>query len=144
MQRMTAGTGVWHSEFNASNQEPVHFLQIWIFPDKQGLAPGYEQKAFTAEELADQWKLVASGKPTGNAVKIHQDVNLHIARPAAGTELGFEAKPGRIQWLQVARGQVEVDGRTLEAGDGASWTEARNIKVRAAADSEVLLFDMLR
>lgn len=146
MQRMTAGTGVWHSEFNASNQDPVHFLQIWIFPDKQGLAPGYEQTAFTAEELANQWKLVASGKPTGNAVKIHQDVDLYVARPGAGEVLAFAPKPGQIQWLQVARGkvEVEVDGRTLEAGDGASWTQADNIVLRATVDSEVLLFDMIR
>jgi len=144
LQRMTAGTGVSHSEFNASSSDPVHFLQIWIIPEARGLAPGYEQTAFAADELSNQWKLIASGTPTENAVKIHQDVNLYVSRLDSGKELTFVSKPDRSLWLQVARGKVEVDGRALEAGDAASSTQADKISVRAADDTEVLLFDMIR
>jgi len=142
LQRMSAGTGVTHSEFNASRTEPVHFLQIWVLPERQGLPPDYEQKNFAPAELSNQWRLVASGTPRDGAVTIHQDVDLYAARLQAGRELTHALPAQRRAWLQIARGTVEVDGETLGAGDAAAWTEAGVIQLRASEDAEVLLFDM--
>ncbi len=142
LQRMSAGTGVTHSEFNASNKDPVHFLQIWIVPNRRGLTPSYEQNSFAAAALADQWCLIASGTPQGGAVKIHQDVDLYAARLSSARELIHTPSSGRRIWLQVARGSVETDGENLEAGDAASWTDSAPIHVLAGQDSEILLFDM--
>jgi redox-sensitive bicupin YhaK (pirin superfamily) len=142
LQRMTAGTGVTHSEFNASNSEPVHFLQIWILPERAGLQPGYEQRSFAPSELNNQWRLVASGKPRDGAVKIHHDVDLYVARLTATQALDYAPALNRRLWLQVTRGSVEVDGATMAAGDGASWINADGLRVIAQDDAEVLLFDM--
>lgn len=142
IQRMTAGTGVMHSEFNASSSELMHFLQIWIVPDKNGYEPGYEQHAFTPEELADQWTLVASNQPSGKAVKIHQDADLYVARLSAGRELTHATGKARKLWLHVARGTVTLDGQRLDAGDGAAISGVDTVAVRADTDAEVLLFDM--
>jgi redox-sensitive bicupin YhaK (pirin superfamily) len=142
LQRMTAGTGVTHSEFNASNSDPVHFLQIWILPERKGLKAGYEQRAFQPTQLADQWHLVASGKPSDGAIKIHQDVELFATRLSAGRELIHETACERKLWLQVTRGEVETEGETLLAGDGIAWTDAASLRVRAKTAAEVLLFDM--
>jgi redox-sensitive bicupin YhaK (pirin superfamily) len=143
LQLMTAGTGVTHSEFNASQSEPVHFLQIWIIPDKTGYAPGYEQHQFEQADLANQWCLVASNKPSGKAVTIHQDANLYVARLSANHELTHAAHKTRKLWLQVARGAIEADGTTLVAGDGAAIEGVENVVVRATQDAEVMLFDMI-
>lgn len=142
LQRMTAGTGVTHSEFNASNSESVHFLQIWILPEQLGLAPGYEQRRFASDEMNDRWRLIASGDSRDSAVKIHQDVDLFAARLHAGCELVHKPEASRNLWLQVILGDVEVDGEALGAGDGAAWTTDETIKVRARSDAEILLFDM--
>jgi redox-sensitive bicupin YhaK (pirin superfamily) len=142
LQRMTAGTGVSHSEFNASNQDPVHFLQIWILPDRQGLKPGYEQRGFEASQLTDRWCLVASGNPRDGAVQVHQDVDLYVARLTAGRELVHDGVPNRKLWMQLSRGEVETEGEALSAGDGIAWTDTRAVRVRAGSDAEVLLFDM--
>jgi len=142
LQRMSAGTGVTHSEFNASKTEPVHFLQIWILPERGGLVPSYEQKAFSAAELDNVWCLVASGQPRDGAVTVHQDVHLSISRLAAGRSLSYAPKAGRRVWLQVARGSVEVDGVVLEAGDAAGWVDAAALDVRAVSAAEILLFDL--
>jgi len=142
LQRMSAGTGVTHSEFNASHTQLVHFLQIWILPERDGLAPGYEQRGFSADQLADRWCLVASGTPRDGAVKIHQDVDLYVARPGATKELAWQAANKRLLWLQIARGAVEIEGQTLQAGDGACWNNPGAITLRAANDAELLLFDM--
>jgi redox-sensitive bicupin YhaK (pirin superfamily) len=142
LQRMTAGTGVIHSEFNASCREQLHLLRIWIVPDRRGLTPEYEQSNFVPADLADQWRLIASGTPCNGAVKIHQDVNLYVARLSATCELTHIPQGGRKVWLQVARGGVEADGETLAAGDAAAWTHAEPIRVLSKQDSEVLLFDM--
>jgi quercetin 2,3-dioxygenase len=142
LQRMTAGTGVTHSEFNGSQSEPVHFLQIWVIPARTGLAPGYEQRSFTQQELSDQWRLLASGRPRFGALTIHQDIELYAARLVAGQSLDHVVPRGRKLWLQVARGTVETDGDVLRAGDGAAWTEPTSIRVRASEDAELLLFDM--
>lgn len=142
LQRMTAGTGVLHSEFNASKTEPVHFLQIWIIPEQRGLEPGYEQHRFAPADLADRWCLIASGSPRDGALKIHQDVDLYATRLGAQHALTFVPKARRKLWLQVARGTVEVDGETLRAGDAAAWTDAQELAVLAHEDAELLLFDM--
>jgi len=142
LQRMTAGTGVTHSEFNGSQSESVHFLQIWVVPARTGLAPGYEQRAFPARELSSRWRLLASGTPQHGALTIHQDVELYAARLEAGRSLDHTVSPGRKLWLQVARGTVETDSDVLYAGDGAAWTDTTSIRVRAKEDAELLLFDM--
>jgi redox-sensitive bicupin YhaK (pirin superfamily) len=142
LQRMSAGTGVTHSEFNASRTEPVHFLQIWLLPDRLGLPPSYEQRSFAPQELANRWRLLASGDPREGAVKVHQDVDLYAARLSATHELDHASSPSRKLWLQVARGSVESDGEALSAGDGIAWTDTASIRVRASEDAEVLLFDM--
>ena len=141
MQRMTAGTGIAHSEFNNSSKEPVHFLQIWILPATSGLKPGYEQRSFSAK-LDGNLFLVASADGRDGSVLIHQDVDLYVARFAADAELTHQFRSGRIGWLQVARGSVELDGQSLEQGDGAAIEGLSSIKIEALEDAEVLLFDM--
>jgi quercetin 2,3-dioxygenase len=142
LQRMTAGTGVTHSEFNGSPSEPVHFLQIWLLPEARGLEPGYEQRAFAPIELKDRWRLIAARDGREGAVKVHQDADLYAARVSAGTELVHRPAAGRHLWLQVACGAVEVDGAQLSAGDGMSWVDPGQVVVRAREPGEVLLFDM--
>jgi len=142
LQRMTAGTGVTHSEFNGSQNDPVHFLQIWVIPARTGLTPGYEQRSFPSQELSNQWRLLASGTPRSGAITIHQDVELYAARVGAGQRLAHMTSPGRKLWLQVARGSVETDGDVLRAGDGAAWGNATSIHINAQKDAELLLFDM--
>jgi len=141
MQRMTAGTGIAHSEFNNSSKEPVHFLQIWILPAAQGLKPGYEQRSFS-EKLRGDLLLVASADGRDNSVLIHQDVDLYVARIGTDARLAHQFRPGRIGWLQVARGSIELDGQSLEQGDGAAIEDLSAIKIEALEDAEVLLFDM--
>lgn len=142
VQRMTAGSGVRHSESNASDSEPVHFLQIWIIPDSRGLEPGYEQKHFGNEEKRGRFRLVASPKGADGSVTIHQDVRLYAAIVAPGEELRAEIGKERFAWLQVIRGSVETSGTTLTAGDGAALAEEEAIVVRGVEESEVLLFDL--
>jgi redox-sensitive bicupin YhaK (pirin superfamily) len=142
VQRMTAGTGVTHSEFNASRDEPVHFLQIWILPRRRGLEPGYEQKAFPEDEKRNAWRLLASEDGRDGSVTIHQDVRLLVTLLDAGREVRHALAPGRHAWLQVARGRVTLDGVALEAGDGAAVSEARELVLTATADAEALLFDL--
>jgi quercetin 2,3-dioxygenase len=143
LQRMTAGTGVTHSEFNASNSESVHFLQIWIQPNRKGLKPGYEQRSFAPSQLTDGWRLIASGHPHDGAVKIHQDVDLYAAHLSAVIELAHETSSNRKLWLQVMRGSVETEGEKLDAGDGIAWTDTTSVRVRAIGVAEILLFDMI-
>jgi redox-sensitive bicupin YhaK (pirin superfamily) len=142
LQRMTAGSGVTHSEFNASKSEPVHFLQIWLLPETSGLEPGYEQRAFAAAELRDRWRLIAARDGRNGSVTVHQDADLYAARVNAECELVHRAAPRRHLWLQVARGSVEVDGGSLTAGDAMSWVDRPEIIVRAQEPGEILLFDM--
>jgi redox-sensitive bicupin YhaK (pirin superfamily) len=141
MQRMTAGTGIAHSEFNNSSKELVHFLQIWILPAQQGLKPGYEQRNFAAK-LDGKLLLVASANGRDDSVLIHQDVDLYAARLAADAQVTHAFKAGRLGWLQVARGSVEVDGQALEQGDGAAIDDLAQIRIEALEDAELLLFDM--
>lgn len=144
LQRMTAGTGVTHSEFNASQGEPVHFLQIWLLPEQRGLTPEYEQRAFAADQLEDRLHLVASHDGREDSIRVHQDVALYVARVSPGVELAHQGAADRRTWLQVARGAIEVDGRELKAGDAAAWVDVPRVALRAREASEVLLFDLAR
>lgn len=139
VQRMTAGSGVRHSEFNASESNPLHFLQIWILPERENLDPGYEQKAFPVEERTGTLKLVASPDGGHGSVKIHQDVRLYSA-VLNGTWLSHELPPGRYGWLQVARGHATVNGQALSAGDGAAISDERSLEI--SGEGEILLFDL--
>lgn len=142
VQRMSAGTGVTHSEFNHSKDEPVHLLQIWIFPEKSGLTPSYEQTHFSVEERAGKLRLLASPEPVDKAVKIHQDAQLFAAVLDKGQEVKHVLKNDRYAWLQVARGTVSLNGTKLKQGDGASISEESLLTVIAQEPSEVLLFDL--
>lgn len=142
VQRMTAGTGVTHSEQNASKTESVHFLQIWILPKAKNLAPGYEQKAFTAEEKRGKLRLVASADGRDGSVTVHQDMNLHAGLFDAGERASFEVKPGRGAWVHVARGAIDLAGQRLEAGDAAAIDESGTFEIVGAAGGEVLVFDL--
>ncbi|PZO60832.1 MAG: quercetin 2,3-dioxygenase [Phormidesmis priestleyi] len=143
VQRMSAGTGVTHSEMNASETDPVHFLQIWIIPDTQGLAPDYEQKHFALSDRQDQWRLVGSRDGQAGSVTIHQDVSLYTATLSADTKLTYELSADRKAWLQVARGEVVLNGEPLSAGDGAAIASLSSLELSAVSDkAEVLLFDL--
>jgi len=142
VQRMSAGTGVEHSEFNHSKSEPVHFFQIWLFPDRRGLAPGYEEKRFSDDEKRDQLRLVASRDGRNGSVVIHQDADLYAALLGAGTEVKHSTERTRKGWVQVASGAVTVNGEQLAAGDGAAIAYEDSVAIRASADTELLLFDM--
>ena len=142
MQRMSAGSGVTHSEYNHSKDDLVHFLQIWITPDKRGITPSYEQKLFTPEDKKGKFRLVASPDGRDGSVTIHQDVNLYATVLAAGEETTFELQPGRYGWLQVARGKVSLNGQALKNGDGAALSEPQTVTITATEEAEVLLFDL--
>jgi hypothetical protein len=142
VQRMSAGTGISHSEYNASQTEPVHFLQIWILPNEAGLKPGYEQRSFDLEKNSGTWVLVAAPEARDGAVKVHQDAELSLAVLPRGEKLTYSLKPGRRAWLQVARGKATLNGSALEAGDGAAISEESVLDLRALEDAEILLFDL--
>ena len=142
VQRMTAGTGVRHSEQNASDQERVHLLQIWILPHTVGLEPGYEQKAFTEDERRGQLKLIASEDGREGSVLVHQDVSLFASILAAGAEVERVMDPLRYAWIQVARGAVSVNGEKAEQGDGIVVVGESNLQIRAEENAEMLLFDL--
>ena len=142
VQRMSAGTGVEHSEFNHSKSDPVHFFQIWLFPDRRGLTPGYEEKHFDDGAKRDRLRLVASRDGRDGSVVIHQDADLYAALLGAGKEVVHATERTRKGWVQVASGTVTVNGEQLAPGDGAAIAYEDRIAVRATADSELLLFDM--
>ncbi len=142
MQAMTAGTGITHSEFNPSQSESVHLLQIWIKPARRNLKPSYDQRAFKPEELAGRLALLASSDARDGSLKINQDADVYAARVETGTTLTHTLRPDRKAWLQVVRGAVELNGKPLQAGDGAAMTEEERLELKAREASEVLLFDM--
>lgn len=142
VQRMSAGTGIRHSEYNESASEPAHFLQIWIVPETTGIAPSYEQRTFTSEEKRGKWRLVASRDGRDGSVTVHQDADLYATLLVEGESLAFDLLPDRHGWIQVARGQVQIDGETLKEGDGAGFEGGARIVLAAEADSEILLFDL--
>jgi redox-sensitive bicupin YhaK (pirin superfamily) len=142
VQRMSAGTGVTHSEFNASDSEIVHFLQIWILPERHGLTPGYEQKPFPEDERRGRLRLVAARDGRDGALTIHQDVDLYAALLAPGDSVTHPLAAGRKAWLQVARGGVTLNGEALSKGDGAAIEDEATVTIAATGDAEILLFDM--
>jgi redox-sensitive bicupin YhaK (pirin superfamily) len=143
VQVMSAGTGVRHSEFNHSNKEPVHFLQIWLLPEQAGGAPRYQQKSFADSEKRGRLRLVASPDGAADSVIIHQDAKLYASLLERGERVTHAVSAGRRTWLQVARGSIEADGHTLHAGDGAAISGTRTIDVTATSNgTELLLFDL--
>jgi redox-sensitive bicupin YhaK (pirin superfamily) len=142
VQRMSAGTGVLHSEMNPSDSEPVHFLQIWLLPDERGIQPSYEEKRFPVEDKQGRLRLVAARDARDGAVAIHQDVDLYAGVFTAGEGTRFELRPGRHAWLQVARGAVTLNGHAFGQGDGAAVSEEGALDLQATEDAEVLVFDL--
>ena len=142
LQRMTAGTGITHSEFNPSQTEPVHLYQIWLLPEREGLEPSYEQKAFPEDERRNRLRLVAS--PDGNeaSLTIRQDARLFLAMLDGDREVSHEVQSDRHAWVQVLRGGVSLNDLTLSDGDGAAVSAESHLKIRADQPSEVLLFDL--
>lgn len=140
VQRMSAGTGVLHSEFNHSKENGLHFLQIWIEPAKRGIAPSYEQKAFPTAERQSQWRLVASQDGRNGSVSVNQDVNLYAGLFGPGDHP--DTPPSRHAWLHVVKGEMEVNGETLSAGDAAAFSPDETISLTGKAAGEVLLFDL--
>ncbi|QDE91167.1 quercetin 2,3-dioxygenase [Myxococcus xanthus] len=141
IQRMTAGTGVLHSEMNGAD-ENLHFLQIWIIPDRKGLTPGYEQKAFPEAERQGRWRVVASPDARDGSLTVHQDVVLHATLLGTGEQATYTLAPGRHAWLQLARGKATLNGVELKAGDGAAVADESQLVLSATEPVEALLFDL--
>ncbi len=142
VQRMTAGTGITHSEFNHSADELVHFLQIWILPEKQGLEPGYEQKTYSSDNKKNQLRLIASPNGREGSLTVHQQLDVYASVLDQGVRLTHRFDDGRRGWIQIVRGTVDVNGETLNAGDGAAIDGTSDLKIKASEQAELLLFDM--
>lgn len=142
VQRMSAGTGVRHSEFNHSKADRVHLLQIWLLPEKEGIEPGYEQKFFPDDEKRGRLRLIASPAAEQGSVKIHQDASVYATLLAEGESVEHVFGPNRYGWLHVARGEVTVAGEKLKAGDGAAISQEEKLTITGTTGAEVLLFDM--
>jgi redox-sensitive bicupin YhaK (pirin superfamily) len=142
VQRMSAGTGVMHSEFNASKTELVHFLQIWLLPDKRGIKPSYEQKRFSDEEKAGKLRLVASPTATEGSLQIHTDARVYAGVFAAGQTAELPIASGRHAWVHVARGEVKVNGELVKDGDGVALSSEPSVSVEGTSHGEVLVFDL--
>jgi hypothetical protein len=142
VQRMSAGTGVTHSEFNASQDEPVHFLQIWIEPSQRGIRPGYEEKRFDAESKRGRLRLIASADGAEGSVTIHQDARVYAALVDGTDSLEYEMSPDRRAYVHVIRGEVEVNGEPLSGGDAIKLTREARVRLAKARDADVLLFDL--
>lgn len=144
VQRMTAGTGVTHSEFNGSDEEPVHFLQIWLLPDRTGHRPSYEQKAYPEAERRGKLRLIASPDGADGSTTVHQDARVYATLLGRGEAAALPLAEGRHAWVQVARGELEVNGVRLRAGDGAALSGERTLSLGGAGDglAEVLVFDL--
>ena len=143
VQRMSAGTGVRHSEFNHSNEQPVHFLQIWLLPEREGLKPSYEQKHFSASEKAGRLRLIVSPDGRDGSLTIHQDTSIYAAVLKEGEQVTRKLDLGRKAWVQVVRGSLDLNGQWVRAGDGAALTDAAVLTLAAHSDdTEFLLFDL--
>jgi quercetin 2,3-dioxygenase len=140
-QRISAGAGIQHSEFNPSASEPVHFYQIWLFPSQKGLTPGYEQRRFSAQEKQGKLLLVASPEADGSLV-IHQDARIFLSSLSGGEGLFHALQPGRHAWAQMLRGAIEVNGQRLSAGDGAAISHEPAVSMAAVEPAEIMLFDL--
>lgn len=141
-QRMSAGTGITHSEFNPSKTEPVHLYQIWLMPERKGLTPSYEQKAFPTETMKNELRLVASRDAADGALLIQTDASVYLSKLDAGRQVTHELAPGRHAWLQVLRGSVTLNGQPLATSDGAAVSEENRLTIEASTDAEVMLFDL--
>lgn len=141
-QRMTAGTGIRHSEFNHSETDLVHLLQIWILPEKQGLPPSYEQRAIPLEEKLGKLRLIASRDGRNGAVTVHQDVELYVSVLKTGDTVSYDLQPNRHAWLHVARGAVSFNGYALTAGDAAAVSGEEHLQISTDSEAEILLFDL--
>ena len=142
VQRMSAGTGISHSEYNASPTEAVHFLQIWIMPNKTRLAPAYEQRPLPLDEHRGKWTLIGSEAGRDGSVTVHQNIDIWAARFAAGAQASFRLKAGRNGFAHLARGAITFNGTTLEVGDGAAASEEELLEISAVEAAELLLFDL--
>jgi quercetin 2,3-dioxygenase len=143
VQRMSAGTGIRHSEFNPSPAEPLHFLQIWLLPNENGLTPGYEQKSFSDADKRGGFRLVASRDGREGSVRIHQDADIYASVLDAGGEVTRALAAKRKGWVQVTRGAIDLNGKRLQAGDGAAIENEPSIRIAAATDAvEFLFFDL--
>lgn len=143
VQIMSAGTGVMHSEYNYSDQDLVHFLQIWVLPNEKGLRPSYDQKFYPESEKLNHLRPIASSDGRDGSVIIHQDVNIYASLLEAGQEIVYQGKPDRHVWVQVARGKMMLDDELLEAGDGAAVTAADSLQLVGKEKAEFLLFDLV-
>jgi redox-sensitive bicupin YhaK (pirin superfamily) len=143
VQRMSAGSGVTHSEFNGSDSEPVHFFQIWIMPSEDGITPGYEQKLFPEEERRGRLRLLVSPEAEDGALKIHQDARLYSAILDAGQSVEHTLAAGRGAWIQVARGTATVNGTAVVAGDGVAIEDETSLVIATEEGAEILLFDLV-
>jgi redox-sensitive bicupin YhaK (pirin superfamily) len=142
LQRMSAGTGVTHSEYNASRTQPVHFLQIWILPDRERLEPSYQQREFPRQDRRDRLQLAASRDGRDGSLQVHQDAELYLAELAPGARVQHRLRSDRHAWVQIARGSALLGGATLDAGDGAAISEQTQLELVGKAASELLLFDL--
>ncbi len=142
VQRMSAGTGILHSEFNASSTDPVHFLQIWLLPNQRGLSPSYEQRRFNRSEKPSQLHLIAASDGRDGVAVVHQDVELYAGILHTGDRISHRIQPNRHAWVQVARGEVNLNGICLTSGDGAAISDQTEISIEAVQDAEILLFDL--
>jgi redox-sensitive bicupin YhaK (pirin superfamily) len=142
VQRLSAGSGVTHSEFNASHDQPVHFLQIWLEPARRGISPGYEQRSFTPADKQGRLRLVASPDGRDGSLTIHQDATVYAARLDRGQETTYRFAEGRKGWVQVARGEVLLSGQALAAGDGAALVGEAALTLAGSDGAELLLFDL--
>ncbi len=141
VQRISAGTGIQHSEFNASERDPVHLLQIWMLPERKGLTPGYAEKSF-ASAPDGQLTLLTSKDGRDGSIRINQDADLFLAKLKAGDKVAHPLLPGRHAWVQVAVGEVTVNGHTLTAGDGAALSDEPAVEIIGRAPAQVLVFDL--
>ena len=141
-QRMSAGTGITHSEFNPSQSEPVHLYQIWMLPERKGIEPSYEQKRFPDEEMHNRLRLVAARESVDGSLLIHQDARIFLSKIDAGQQVVYEPATGRHAWLQVLRGSVSLNSDDLQTSDGAAVTEENLLTIQATSDAEIMLFDL--
>jgi redox-sensitive bicupin YhaK (pirin superfamily) len=142
VQRMTAGTGIVHSEFNASSTEPAHLLQIWLLPERNNIDPGYEEKHFDTAEKQGRWRLIASHDGREGSLLIHQDIALYATVLAKGERVSYDMSAGRSLYFQVVRGSVDLNGETLVAGDAAKVDMQQAIAIQVLEPAELLLFDL--
>ncbi|WP_437227937.1 pirin family protein [Planctomicrobium sp. SH661] len=141
-QRMSAGTGITHSEFNPSATEPVHLYQIWLLPERKGIEPSYEQKQFPDTTLRNQLRVVASRDAREGALQIHQDASIYLSRLDSGASVSHTLPPGRHAWLQVLRGSVTLNGQLLQTSDGAAVSDESRLEIVADDAAEIMLFDL--